>query len=198
MQLANLFDSANYPVAEPEALVVGDRWAWKRVDLGSDYPPASYALSYSLQLVGDGGHVIAIAASESGDDYIVEVPSATTANYISGDYRWFAFITRSSDSQRVEIASGSLTVTPNTASGHHDTSSHAEVMVRKIESVLQNRADADVSSYSIAGRSLSKMSPQELTTWRDYYKAEVARERRAERIANGLGVNSKVLVRFTA
>lgn len=194
--MANLFDSANFPTKEPETLLIGDRWMWKRVDLGSDYPPASYALSYSMQLLGDGNHTIAITASESGSDYIVEVSSAATAGYTAGDYRWYAFITRSSDSQRIEIGTGSLKVVPNTASGHHDTSSHAEIMVRKIESVLQNRADADVASYSIAGRSLSKMSPEELTTWRDYYRAEVVRERRAERMANGLGTNSQVLVRF--
>lgn len=194
--MANLFDSANFPTKEPETLLIGDRWMWKRVDLGSDYPPASYALSYSMQFLGDGGHTISITATGSGTDFVVEVASATTAGYTAGTYRWFAFITRNSDSQRVEIGSGSVTIAPNAASGHHDTSSHAEIMVRKIESVLQNRADADVASYSIAGRSLSKMSPEELTTWRDYYRAEVVRERRAERMANGLGTNSQVLVRF--
>lgn len=195
--MANVFDSTNYPTQEPTQLLLGDRWAWKRTDLGSDYPPASYALSYSMQLLGDGNHTIVITASESGDEYIVEVPSATTAGYTAGTYRWYAFITRSSDSQRAQIASGTLEVVANVASGHHDTSSHAENMLRKIEAVLLGRADADVLSYSIAGRSLSKMSPDELVKWRDYYLAEVAKERRAEAIKLGKGVNSRILVRFT-
>jgi len=195
--MANVFDTTNYPTVEPDSLRLGDRWAWKITDLGTDYPPASYALTYSLQLLGDGNHTIAITASESGDEYIVEVASATTAAYTAGTYRWYKFITRTSDSQRAEIGTGTLVVSANTASGHHDESSHAEVMVRKIELVLNGRADADVMSYSIAGRSLSKMSPDELVKWRDYYLAEVAKERRAEAIKLGKGVNSKILVRFT-
>ena len=47
---------------------------------------------------------------------------------------------------------------------------------------LEGKADSDVSSYSIGSRSLSKMTPEELTTWRDYYKAEYNREVAKERI----------------
>ena len=195
--MSNLFDRANYPTQEPTELYVGDRWMWKRTNLGTDYPTASYSLSYVLRPLSNGGSHIDITAAEDGDDYIVEVASATTAGYTYKDYRWYAFITRTSDSQRIEIGSGSVTVYPNRVSSNDDPRTHAEQMVDKIELVLNNRADADVLSYSIAGRSLSKMSPDELVKWRDYYLAERAKERRAEAIKLGKGVNSKILVRFT-
>ena len=195
--MSNLFDRANYPTQEPTELYVGDRWMWKRTDLGTDYPTASYSLSYVLRPLSNGGSHIDITAAEDGDDYIVEVASATTAGYTYLDYRWYAFITRTSDSQRLEIGSGTVTVYPNRVSSNNDPRTHAEQMVDKIELVLNNRADADVLSYSIAGRSLSKMSPDELVKWRDYYLAERAKERRSEAIKLGKGVNSKILVRFT-
>ena len=44
--MGNAFDSANYPEGEPEELVVGDRWLWKRTSLSADYPTADYSLSY--------------------------------------------------------------------------------------------------------------------------------------------------------
>ena len=44
----NAFDSDNFATVEPEVLTIGDRWVWKRTDLGTDYPPSSYALSYRL------------------------------------------------------------------------------------------------------------------------------------------------------
>ena len=44
--MANLFDRANYPTQEPDLLVVGDRWVWRRPDLVADYPTADYALTY--------------------------------------------------------------------------------------------------------------------------------------------------------
>ena len=195
--MSNLFDRANYPTQEPTELYVGDRWMWKRTDLGTDYPTASYSLSYVLRPLSNGGSHIDITAAEDGDDYIVEVASATTAGYTYLEYRWYAFITRTSDSQRLEIGSGTVTVYPNRVSSNDDPRTHAEQMVDKIELVLNNRADADVLSYSIAGRSLSKMSPDELVKWRDYYLAERAKERRSEAIKLGKGVNSKILVRFT-
>ncbi len=54
-----------------------------------------------------------------------------------------------------------------------DRRTHAEIMVAKIESVLQGRADHDIESYSIKNRSLTRMSVKELMHWRDYYRAEV-------------------------
>ena len=69
-------------------------------------------------------------------------------------------------------------------------------MVDKIESILEGKADSDVSSYSIGNRSLSKMSPEELTTWRDHYRAEYNRELRVERIDRGEGTGNTVKVRF--
>ena len=69
-------------------------------------------------------------------------------------------------------------------------------MVEKIESLLEGRADADVSSYSIAGRSLSKLTIDELLQWRDRYRAEWLREVRRERALNGKRTGGTVLVRF--
>ena len=92
--MSNLFDSDNYPTDEPEVLTIGDRWLWKRTDLGTDYPPSSYALSYNARLQGAGSTAISITASESGDDFLVEVASATTAVYTEGNYTWAAYHTK--------------------------------------------------------------------------------------------------------
>ena len=54
----------------------------------------------------------------------------------------------------------------------------------------------DVANYSINNRSLTKMSPDELLKWRDYYKAEVLRDKRIERAKSGQGSGNQVLVRF--
>ena len=77
-----------------------------------------------------------------------------------------------------------------------DLRSHAALMVSKIESILVGKADSDVSSYSIAGRSLSKMSFQELIEARDYYRAEYQKEKSAEDAKNGRKGVSTIQVRF--
>ena len=76
--MANLFDTTNYPTREPDSLEAGDRWAWKRTDLISDYPSSAYTLSYVLRREITGER-IAVTASAGSDGYLVEVSSTTTA-----------------------------------------------------------------------------------------------------------------------
>lgn len=196
--MTNAFDAANYPTREPAELAAGNRWTWKRPDLSAAYPTADYALTYVARLEGAGATTFAITASETGGEYVITVPSATTANYTAGTYRWVAYITRTADSERIEVGRGSWVVAPNRAASTADPRSSAKVMLDKIDSILLGRADADVSSYSIAGRSLSKIPVTELIQWRDHYARDVVREQQAERIAAGLGTGRKIVTRFTA
>ena len=194
--MANLFDTANIPETEPAKIIAGDILQWKRTDLNADYSNASYALTYKARLEGTGSSVVTINASASGDDYLVSISQSSTASYTAGVYRWQAYITRTSDSERITVDSGTFEVVANRATATSDPRSHAKTMVDKIESLLEGRADADVSSYSIAGRSLSKLTVEELMTWRDRYRAEYLREVRRERALNGDRTGGTVLARF--
>lgn len=193
--MPNAFDSANYPEREPDELIVGDRWLWKRTDLGTDYPPASYSLKYSLRLEGTGATEIEITANESGSDYLVEVASVTTAGYTSGRYRWQAYITRTSDSQRVTIATGIFDVKPNRDAATTDPRSHARKTLDAIETAIE-ALNLGVKSYTINNRSMTKRDIPELLMMRDKYRSEVRREDDAERIRRGLGAKNRLLVRF--
>ena len=110
-------------------------------------------------------------------------------------HHWQLEVTRTSDSERIVIQTGSWDIITD-LDNNVDPRSHAEIMVDKIETVLQGRADADVLSYSINGRSLSKIPPQELVEWRDYYKREAAMEHRHDHIKNGKATSATVKVRF--
>ena len=194
--MANLFDTANVPETEPAKIVAGDILQWKRTDLDDDYANSTYSLSYKARLEGTGATVITITASASGDDYLVSVSQSATASYAVGVYRWQAYITRTSDSERITVDSGTFEVIANRSASTADPRSHAKTMLDKIESLLEGRADADVGSYSIAGRSLSKLTIDELMTWRDRYRAEWLREVRRERALNGDRTGGTVLARF--
>lgn len=189
--MGNAFDSANYPEKEPAQLVVGDRWLWKRTDLGTDYPPASYSLKYVLRR-HDTGAEIEITASESGSDYLVEVASATTAVKSAGWYAWQAYIIRTSDSERVLIGSGTVELIANRDAAETDPRTHARKVLDAIEAVIENRATVDQQEYSIAGRSLKRMEIGDLLKLRDKYRAEVNAEQNAE---SGRG-SRKLLMRF--
>ena len=193
----NLFDSANYPSSEPAELHAGDRWAWKRTDLSADYPTATYALSYVARLNGTGTTSFTITASETGGEFVVEVASSTTAGYTAGTYTWVAYITRSSDSQRIEVATGTLVVVPNRATATTDPRSWAQITLDVIEAYLRDSNNISAASYQINGRSLSRWARAELLKERDLLKAEIGRAAKAERMAKGLGTSAKINVRFT-
>jgi hypothetical protein len=195
--MANLFDSANYPTREPTALQAGDLWAWKRTDLVTDYPSSAYSLSYIARREITG-EKIAISTTGSTEAYTVSVSSTTTDNYEEGRYHWVAYITRTSDSARIEVDKGVFEVAPNRSTSSADPRSFAQIALDNIETYLKDPTNLAAASYSIAGRSLSRWNRADLLTERERLKGEVTRERRAQQIAKGLGTNATIRVRFTA
>lgn len=194
--MANLFDAAKSPITEPLEIVVGDYIQWRRTDIGTDYPNDLYTATYIARITGGGANEITITGSAYNDDYLFTVSSATSAAFTAGHYHWQLEILRNSDSNRIVVDRGDFTAIVDLDVNNSDPRSHAEIMLDKLETVLQGRADADVLSYSIAGRSLTKMSPEELVTWRDYYKREVVIERRKERVRRGLPTGATMVARF--
>jgi len=193
--LSNQFDSTNYPSQVPTELQLGDFWAWKRDDLSTDYPVASYSLSYEFNLI-DGATVsnFTLTASESNNAYIIE--ATNTGSYTKGNYNWVSYITRTSDSARVKLEEGFVEIQDNYATTSASVRSHAKIVLDAIEAVIENRATMDQSSMSIAGRSLSRLSIDELLTFRARYKAEYLKEVKQLRIKNKRGSGNTIKVNF--
>ena len=194
--MSNLFNSNNYPTVEPEVLTIGNSWLCKRTDLGSAYPPASYALSYNARLQGAGSTAISITASESGDEYLVEVASATTASYTADIYSWSDYITRSSDSQRIQIHAGDFVVQTNHATSSADSITHSEKMVYYLESTLESLAQKLTTSYSVSDRFNTLTSMEDVKNRLDYYKGKMKLEVNKARVKFGQRTDSNLLLRF--
>lgn len=194
--MANLFDPANSPTQEPIEVVVGDFIQWRRTDLGADYPNDEYTATYIARITGGGANEITLTGTAYGVDYLFSVSSAVSADFVPGYYHWQLEMVRSSDSERVVVDRGTFTAIVDLDVNQSDPRTHAEIMVDKIEAVLQNRADADVANYSINGRSLVKLSIDDLLKWRDYYRAELTMEKRKERVRRGKSTGATVKVRF--
>ena len=196
--MSNAFDRENYPQKEPSTLVLGDYWAWKRDDLADTYPISSYALTYEFHedSGGGGNHKFTLTATEANDTYYIEAASSSTTSYSVGDYIWEAYITKAADSNRVMVDSGRTTITQNLANTNADLRSHAKKVLDAIEAVIENRATVDQSSFSIAGRSLSRMSIDELLTLKNRYKAEYLKEIKEARIKNKQRSGNTIGVKF--
>lgn len=156
------------PFGEPLSLVIGQSAQWRReinIDSGA------YTLKYALRKYGHGGGIdYQITMSHvSGAEFAADVEPADIASWHPERYYWDLIVVRNSDDRSKVIDTGEIYVFGDT----DDRRSHAEIMVAKIESVLQGRADNDVESYTIKSRSITKMSAKELRDWRDYYIREI-------------------------
>jgi len=194
--MSNLFDAANAPSAVPEKIVVGDFIQWKRTDLSSDYPPASYTATYIARITGGGASEIQVTGTNSDGIYLFTVTSATSAGFNAGQYHWQLEIVQNSSGNRIVVDRGYFEAIVDLDANNADPRTHAEIMITKIESLLSGKADSDVANYSIAGRSLTKLTFQELIQARDYYKQEHRKEEIGERIRRGIATGSTIQVRF--
>jgi hypothetical protein len=194
--MSDLFDPTNAKEGEPTDVVIGDRIQWKRSDFYSDYPPATYDATYVARIEGGGNTEIQVTGTDNTDSFLFTATSVESADFAVGHYYWQLEIVRKSDSERIVIDRGEFTAVADLDVNQSDPRSHAEILLAKIESLLSGRADADVSSYSIAGRSLAKLSFQELIDARAFYKGEVRKEKAEQDAKAGRKSSSTIQVRF--
>jgi hypothetical protein len=155
-----------------------------------DYPATDYTLVYCLQ---NSSYQYSVSGTADGDSYDITIPKATTAGWEVGEYVYTGIVDDGTDMFVVE--SGTVEVIAAVSSAA-DRRSFAKRMLDAIEDLLENRATADVQSYTIAGRSLAKMPVSELLVLRDRFRAEYEQERRKERLDRGDGVSTSIKVRF--
>lgn len=159
------------PVGEPLSLTIGQSAQWRRI---INIDSSVFTLTYVLRDHGPGdGHAhdyqITMAPTSAGE-FAADVLPTDITDWHSGHYFWDLIITRISDGRTKIIETGTIHVFGD----NDERRSHAQIMIDKIESVLENRADSDVESYTIKSRSITKMSAKDLREWRDYYIREMA------------------------
>jgi len=171
----------------PTTITAGNSASWL---LSFDDYPASDGWSIDFVLLNSTTK-IEFSSTAEDDAHLFEVAATTTALWTPGDYKYTALVTDGTD--RYTVETGHLIVFPDPAeTATLDGRTHAEICLENIEAVLENKATADNYSYSIAGRSLSKYTWDELIRMRDYYRAEV----QIERVKAAGKKSNKVLVRF--
>jgi hypothetical protein len=201
--MANLFESANYPTVEPglaeydNPIVAGNTINWKKTTLYSDYPNSAYAIAYQATLNGTPGTSFTVTGSVTSEEWIFSITHSDSASITPGIYQWNLYVTKSASSERKVLDSGVWEVVPNISTNTSvDVQSHARKVLSAVEAVIEGRASQDQMSYSIAGRSLSRMSIQDLMFFRDQYKAEWTKEKRLQRAKAGKGHDGQIISYF--
>lgn len=190
----NLFDSDNYPDSEPDSLVLGSRWAWKRSDITEAYPTATYTLKYVLAIQADTGEHFTITASKVSAAHVVEVPIASTTNKAIGEYFWQSVVIRDSDSEELVVDSGFIEIKAQTG----EVRSHVYKTLMAIRATIEGKAGTDQLSYSINGRSLSRYPIVDLIDFEKRYAQLWKQEKQKLDRENGRAGRHKVLTKMGA
>jgi hypothetical protein len=166
-------------MTQPLELYQGDLTSW----IESRVHPDATAVRVWFRAAAAGAGIEAVA-SDTDDGWKVELSAATTATMAAG--RWELQIVSTVSGAPLTTGRGSLTVRKSLAfsgtPGAFDDRSQAQKDLEAVEEAI---------------RALATGAQEYQIKWRDRLKAEVAREKRAEMIAQGLGDPRRLYVRFT-
>jgi len=181
------------PKKEPTTCTAGDTIKWAK-SLPDYLPADGWTLSYDLVI---SSALESVTATDNGDaSHLITITAAISAAYAPGIYHWQAYATKAAE--RYQVGAGTLEVKPNFAAqaSGYDARSHVKQVLDALEATITGKASKDQSAYTINGRSLTRLTPAELITWRSKYRREYAAEQQSERIANGLSSGQNIRVRF--
>ena len=184
-------------MTQPAELYQGDLTSWIELRV---HPDAT-AVRVWLRAAAAGAGIEA-AATDTGDGWKVELSAVTTATMTAG--AWEVQVVSTVNGAPLTTGRGALTVRKSLAfsgsPGAFDDRSQAQKDLDAIEEAIRQlvggAVEYQIGTLSSGGRRVRRADLPDLIMWRDRLKAEVAREKRAEMIAQGLGDPRRLYVRF--
>lgn len=189
-------------ISVPEIIYAGDTIIFDvpafTDPVGENVDSGTYTLVWYARTntASEGASITGVAEA---DGWRITVPSSTTTDFDAGLWTWQAIAT--SESLQYTAGRGQFTVKATLeysgTPGAFDDRSRAEIDLEKVEAAIRTLAEGGVvQEYTIGNRSLKRYKMGELLQLRDALKAEVDRERRAEKVRQGLGNPGVTRVRF--
>lgn len=165
---------------------------------GDPATSASWTLTISFRTntAGEGATITGTARSDGGWD--VALSAAVTGVWDAGAWYWQRRITSGADV--VITGSGTTTVLASLAFTGDPTAfdgrSQAEQDLDAVQTAIRTIISGRSKQYSIGSRSFTQLELGQLMQREAQLKAIVARERAAEKVAQGLGDPGTMFVRF--
>lgn len=183
----------------PETFYQGTTIEWVE-NIANYNPDDGYTLKYNFLAQGGGGDLIQVSSTDYGDNrHLISISSSESGSFASSNYyNYQAYVEGGSPTKKLFVREGVVNIVYDyAASPTFDPRSHTKKVLDAIESLLEGKATEDVSNYSIANRSLTKMTTEELLTWRNKYRREYNRELQAKKLNSGdADLSSKIRIRF--
>lgn len=159
--------------------------------------PASAGWTLKVRLIPRGsGVATTIAATASGDDYLVQVPAGTTAAWTPGPCAVRAWVEKGAERYSLTAEETTIEADPATLAAGTDTRTAAEIALANVIAFIQKRGGDSVARYKINGREIERYPLADLIKLRQHLEAEVAAERRARGLEDPRGTARTILVRM--
>jgi len=156
--MANAFDTLT---ETPRRIMRGDDVAWSRGDLASAYPTATHSLNFVLTSAAGEGQPVEVAGVIEAGTWVLRLTAAITGALKAGSHLWFIVATETASGKIATVDRGEIAVEHGVAE-MVDRRSQNERDLEAIDAVIAGRITADVSAYTIDGRSVTRIPLAEL------------------------------------
>jgi hypothetical protein len=141
----------------------------------ADFPPGA-GWTYTIYFNGATSTFNKVAVAQADGSFLLTIDPSDTANLPPGAYRYAERVTNGSEVYDLVGDELVVQIEPNLATAPAGAFlTHAEKTLQVIEAALSGRLTADLESYQIAGRAVTKIPIRELRELRGWYAAEVSR-----------------------
>lgn len=184
---------ATIPNQEPTRVWSGATVTWRRSF--PDYPAPTWTLAYKI--VGMGNGVGPITAAADGSNHLVTEAKADTFEWIPGTYRLVGYV--DDGTSRYVVYEGQLEVVydPSTVAEGYEHRSFWRRVRDNLRDIIEGKSQQANSSYQIAGRSVNKMTWQELLDVYNRAASMVKDEEAADRARRGESSGNQIGIAFT-
>lgn len=186
----------------PSSIVQGDTISWIDNSTVDSMGNAIDSSVWTLTWYFSGPTTFSVVSSANGSGWATTLSSVQTAamvDAVSPNYFWQARASKTGG-VNVTIGTGVLQVIKDlsTANPGFDGRSQTEIDLAAVQTEIRARISGGLTiEYEIGNRRLRKESMTELLSLESSLKAQISKERRAQKIANGLGDPRNTFVRFT-
>jgi hypothetical protein len=184
----------------PLKLAKGDSYTWKDSqatdNLGNSIDSSLWTLKYAIR----GSSALDLTASADGSGWQTSITAAQSGALTPGKFYWQSYaVDIATGAKRVTLSSGDIEITKDlvSAGGQFDGRSQSQIDLDAVQAAMRAMISGGaVQGYTIGGRQIQKMQMSDLIVLESKLKAQVAREKKADSIKNGLGNPHNLFVRF--
>jgi hypothetical protein len=182
----------------PASVRSGDTTRWQEDaftgNLGEAISSTTHDLTFYIR--GSAAEGATIAGSANGSGWLFAFTPALTA----GNYYWQAVAENQSTGDKTTAGAGQIEILANLSytgdPSVFDGRSQAQQDLDAVQLAIRSLISKGAKQYSIGGRSYTAQDLTQLMEREAQLKAIVARERAAEKVAQGLGDGMNLFVRF--